>query len=326
MIDLYSLVKDTSAYKTIKNEKINDRLSHAYLILTADEKNLKDYLKIFASLLVCKNDDPCGRCRACELIKKEALSDVVFYPKGEVINSEEVNSLIEESYIKPIEEDKKVFVLLWADKMNLQAQNKLLKTLEEPSKNVHILLGATSEYPLLSTIKSRVKKLESPSFSKEKLYSVLKDECDDLERLKTAISCGDGTVGKALALYQDEKLKAITDLAEEVIVDMASSKDLIKYSVKITGLKCELDEFLSVLETLFRDMMISLTGGEELMSNANSKEKLKEAKGYTLGAIVNALEKIAEAKKRAKFNTNTTMLIEWVLFQILEGKYKWQKL
>ena len=57
--------------------------------------------------------------------------------------------------------------------MNASAQNKLLKTLEEPPKNVHILLGATSEYPLLATLKSRVKKLEIPPFDNQTIYKAL---------------------------------------------------------------------------------------------------------------------------------------------------------
>ena len=325
MTDLYSLVKETSAYLTVKGEKNSGRLSHAYFILTADGANLREYLKIFASLVACDKDEPCGVCRACNLIKNDVHSDVIFYPKGEAINSEEVNALIEESFIKPIELDKKIFVLCDAQKMNAQAQNKLLKTLEEPPQNVYILIGSTSEFPLLSTIKSRVKKLEIPSFSKEKLFEVLKSDYQDIERLKTAIACSDGTVGSVTALYDDEHLKDLTALCSEIITDMQSSKDVLKYSARIASTKCDVGELLSVLELLFREMLVG-DNGEELLTNPDEYAKIKDALGFKRGSIINALEKITEAQKRNKFNANPTMLIEWVLFQILEGKYKWQKL
>jgi DNA polymerase-3 subunit delta' len=74
------------------------------------------------------------------------------------MTSEEVNELIEESYLKPIEGDKKIFIVNRAESINHVAQNKLLKTLEEPPKGVHIIMGATNEHALLPTIKSRVKK------------------------------------------------------------------------------------------------------------------------------------------------------------------------
>lgn len=327
MIDLYSLVKETGAFKTIKGEKESGRLSHAYLILTADGENLTEYLKIFARLMVCSNGSPCNACRACTLIEKNAYSDVYLYPKtGESVTSEEVNSLIEESYLKPIEGDKKIFILTHAETMNAAAQNKLLKTLEEPPENVHILIGATSEFPLLSTVKSRVKKLEIPPYASERLFSALKEDCPDAEKLSAAIACSDGTAGNAFALYNDQTLKDVTDLAVEVIVDMQSSKDVLKYSNKIALSKCDISKFLSVLELLFRDLLAFNEKGEAFVSNKVAFEKIKDAKNFKVGSILNALEKITEAQKRKKFNANSTMLTEWLLFQILEGKYKWQKL
>ena len=210
--------------------------------------------------------------------------------------------------------------------MNTQAQNKLLKTLEEPPKNVHILIGATSEFPLLSTLKSRVKKLEIPAFSKEQLFDALKEECPDNEKLLSAISCGDGTLGKAKALYSDENLSVAIDLAIDTIVNLKSSAQVLEYSIKISSLKLELTEFLSVLELLFRDLLVYKQGKQALVINKNALEVTRNAQGYNTGAIINALEKITESYKRKKFNQSGTMLIEWLLFQILEGKYKWQKL
>ena len=327
MIDFLSLLKDTGAYKTVYSDRVNNTLSHAYLFLSADGDNLKEYLKVFAKVMCCKDIEPCRECRTCRLIDAGNFPDVLIYPKKDgAVLSEDVTSLIEESYLKPIENDKKIFILSNADTMNAVAQNKLLKTLEEPPQNVHILIGATSEFPLLSTIKSRVKKLEIPPFSKEKLYNALIEDCPDKEKLVSAISCGDGTVGKAKALYSDENLSIAIDVATDLIVNMQSSSQVLDYSVKISALKTEVTEFLSVLELLFRDMLVYFEGKEELVTNKGALEKIKNAKGFCTGAIIHALEKINESYKRKRFNQSGTMLIEWLLFQILEGKYKWQKL
>ena len=327
MIDIFSLLKDTGAYKTVYSDKINGTLSHAYLFISPDGENLKEYLKVFARLMCCEEIEPCGKCRTCKLIDSENFSDVLIYPKnGESVLSEDVVSLIEESYLKPIEIDKKIFILSNAESMNAQAQNKLLKTLEEPPQNVHILIGATSEYPLLSTVKSRVKKLEISAFSKEKLFNALTNECADSERLLSAINCGDGTVGKALALYRDENLATAMELAVDLIVNMKSSANVLDYSVKISALKIDVTEFLSVLELLFRDMLVYMQGKDDLVVNKGVIDKIKKIDGYSTGAVINALEKIGESRLRKKFNQSGTMLIEWLLFQILEGKYKWQKL
>lgn len=327
MIDYLSLIKNTGAYKTVKSDKQKGRLSHAYLFITPDKESLSFFLKIFARLIMCKEEDPCGRCRTCRLIDSGEFADVFFYPKTtENIMSDDIEDLISNTYVKPFESDKKVFVLNRAESMNASAQNKLLKTLEEPPKNVHILLGATSEYPLLSTVLSRVKKLEIPPFSYETLYNALKDDCTEEERLKDAISCGDGTVGKAKALYSDDNLKTTEDLVFDMLVNMNSSKDILKYSDRLVKEKIDTAQFLSVMSLTLRDMLCGVENKTELAFNKDKAERLKSAKGFNRGAIIYALSAVEEAQKRSKFNTNQTMLTEGLFFKILEGKYKWQKL
>ncbi|MBQ9756471.1 MAG: hypothetical protein IJV99_02600 [Clostridia bacterium] len=326
MIDLTALLKDTNAYGVVKGDLQSNRLSHAYLFLTPDGDNLTEYLKIFAKLIICK-DGGCGKCRACRLIDENSFPDLAIFPKdGESVLVDDVNSLINDSYIKPIECDKKVFIISQAQTMNLPSQNKLLKTLEEPPKGVHILIGATSEFPLLATVKSRVKKLEIPPFSPEKLVSALKGEYTDLERLNNAVECGDGTVGKAVKLYSDDSLKDAIDLVVDMLINMKSSANVLDYSIKISQTDSELSSFLSVLELILRDMLVISQGKKELCVNKNAEYIMNNSTGFSTGAIINALEKVTESYERKKFNANPTMLVEWLLFQILEGKYKWQKL
>ena len=327
MIDFTALLAETNAYRTIKGDRDNNRLSHAYLILSADGDNLTEYLKIFASLMVCQDGSPCGKCRRCKLMSENLFPDAFLFPKNGVsVLADDINDLIEESFVKPIEGDKKIFIISHAETMNASAQNKLLKTLEEPPSGVHLILGATSEFALLSTVKSRVKKLEIPAFSNEKLFSVLKNDYPDAKRLDTAIACGDGTVGKAVRLYGDEKLVGITDLVVDTLVNMNSSKDVLDYTEKILSVCQDPSEFFSVLELALRDMLAVKENASDTVANKGVAERLADTQNFCTGAIINALEKINQAEKRKKFNANPTMLIEWLLFQILEGKYKWQKL
>ena len=250
--------------------------------------------------------------KGCLLIEEKAHPDVFFYPKGQAVATDDVNSLIEESFVKPIENDKKIFVINHAETMNATAQNKLLKTLEEPPKGVHIIIGATSEFPLLSTLKSRVKKLEIPPFSSQKLFDALISDYPDSQRLNSAIACGDGTVGTAVAI--------------SVLKDMKSSADVIAFSNKVSANKGGFNQFLSVIETLLRDLLVYKEGKGDLAFNQNTLKEIVDAEKFPVGAILYALEGITEVNKRKKFNANATMLTEWFLFHILEGKYKWQKL
>ena len=321
-----SLLKQTAVYKTVLGDKLSDRISHAYLILSQDKDSLVDYLKVLASLIVCDESEPCGKCRNCSLIESEKHADVVIVNKEGAILAEDVNDIVDECYIKPIECNKKVFVIVGAEKMNQSAQNKILKVLEEPPENVHFILGSTSEFALLPTVKSRTKKLTIPPFSNQVLLDELSKECTDKERLDRAIRFGDGTVGKAKSLYFDEKFNDTIEFAKDMLCNMNSSSDVLEYSVKASKLKGDLDDILDVLEFLLRDMLVAKENSANLISNTGAYQTTKQAKGFNSGAIIHALDKLTEARKRKKFNANPQMLTEWLMLQILEGKYKWQKL
>lgn len=320
------LLKGTEAFEMLRREKSSGTVSHAYLIVCADGEYLTEYLKEFAKLIACEEGLPCGRCRNCRLIEDNAHSDVLIYPKTDAVKTEDIADLIEQSYVKPIETNKKIFLLSHAETMNLSAQNKLLKTLEEPPKNVYVILGATSEYGLLPTVLSRVKKLEIKAFEEEKLLFFLQDECPDEDRLKEAAYCADGTISGVKKLYDDKKFGEIKELCLRLVTDMKSSKQVLRFAEETLAYKDELESVVSVLEKTFSDLLKITAGKEELIKDKKDLDRLKAAEGYRTGSIVHALELIAEARKKIKFNANAQMLVEWLLFGILEGKHKWQKL
>lgn len=321
-MSLLSLLKKTEAYSVIKKEKESGALSHAYLAVCKDGEFLTEYLKLLASLIVCKENEPCKTCRNCSLISSNIHTDVLVYPKeGDSVKVEDIEDLIEQSYIKPLEIEKKVFIITHAEKMNAQSQNKLLKTLEEPPKNVVILMGATSEYGLLPTVLSRLKRLSIRDFSEGELL-----EYFNSPNARFAVSMCDGTVGDAKRLMQDEGFLAVQEFALSVMLEMKSSKEVLDYSTRITDLKKDFSLILSVLEILYRDLLMVVLGRKEFVKNKQYLERLSKAEGYKEGAVIGILEMINGARARMKFNANQTMLQEWVLFQILEEKYKWQKL
>ena len=144
------IIKSTNAYKIISGDKKRNTLSHAYLIICSDGESIRDYLKIFAKLISC-DEDGCDKCRTCRLINDENYADCTVYPQeGAKILTADVDDLISKTYIKPIENQKRLFVLSNVENMNTSAQNKILKTLEEPPENVCILMGATGDYTLLT--------------------------------------------------------------------------------------------------------------------------------------------------------------------------------
>ena len=328
MAGFTELILKSNAYRLLSADKAVGRLSHAYMVVTSDKQYLREYLKIFARLIMCENSagSSCNVCRTCRLISDEKLADAHFYPEkqGDKLGAKEAGEIIEETFVKPYELDKKIFIIEDISDMNVSGQNKLLKTVEEPSQNTFILIGASSEQGVLATIKSRVKKIEIPLFEPMQLFETLIQDCPDEDRLKTACYSYDGTVGGTLALYGDDKYALAVGLAESVLIELNSSKDVLSVTNKITASGVKILDFLNALEVLFRDMTVYFNA-ERLIENAPRKQYFDKLTGYNSPSALFALSKVSEAKKREYFNNNDIMLIERLLLSILEGKYKWKK-
>ena len=326
MIDMLPLIKNTSAYKTVKADIKSNRLSHAYLILFKDKVYSEAVLRIFAKTVFCENDDPCGNCRACRLIDEGRFPDAKEFPEnGNSIVKDDVLSLIEQSFLKPIEGDKKLFLLKNAESMNATAQNKILKTLEEPPSGVHIFMCATGEFNLLPTVRSRVKTLTIPEFSKDTLFDVMRPYYTDEEKLKAAIFCGDGTVGRSEALYGDEKTLATLSFTTDLMLNMKSSRNLPEFSKKLSDLKIDFGEFLTVFELTLRDLLCYNHGEKALVFNSEQSSRVLSAGGYNDGAIIYILDRISETRRMLAANVNAQMVSDKFLFSVLEGKHKWSK-
>ena len=306
------IIRNTNAYKIIYGEKKRGELSHAYLIVCPDGVMLKTYMKLFASLIMCENDGACGECRPCRLIDKEAYADCDFYPKdGDKIKTADIDDLVSKTIIRPIESDIRMFALVGAENMTAEAQNKILKTLEEPPRNVCILIGATSDNALLPTVKSRVKRLDVPPFSDGEIRRALGDEYPDKAKLESAIALGGGKIGSVIKAYTDGNAEKMQAFCREVLFSMRSSKDVAKYSSKIN--KDNIKDFISILKSEVANLLV--------------KDNRKAGDyGYVTGALIAISDMLSEKERALYYNANAVMVADSVLLAILGEKYKWQKL
>ena len=306
------VIRNTNAYKIIYGEKRRGELSHAYLIVCPDGVMLKTYMKLFASLIMCENDGECGECRPCRLIDKEAYADCDFYPQdGDKIKTADIDDLVSKTIIRPIESDIRMFVLVGAENMTAEAQNKILKTLEEPPRNVCILIGATTDNALLPTVKSRVKRLDVPPFSDGEIRRALGDEYPDKAKLESAIALGGGKIGSVIKAYTDGNAEKMQTFCREVLFSMRSSKDVAKYSSKIN--KDNIKDFISILKSEVANLLVK-------------DNRKAEDYGYVTGALIAISDMLSEKERALYYNANAVMVADSVLLAILGEKYKWQKL
>lgn len=321
-----NLLKSTGAYKILSRDKLCGSLSHAYLIVCRDGGYLRKYLKDLAKLITCKDDEYCEDCRLCRLIESENHSDVTFYPeRGKKIMVADVDDLVEKSYVKPIEESKRLFVLEDMSQANTQAQNKLLKTLEEPPAGVIILMGATSEYKLLPTLKSRVKRLEISPFGENVLYKEYKSEYTDDKRLRLSVGMSGGLESEVERIYNDQSSLDDYNFIIDLLLNMKNSKDVIKYTSKIT--KNNVNKFIYMLQAILRDIIAINSGGERIiLSDKETNAFVAREDEFRIGALIGIIDRLKEAELALNFNGNVNMIADNILFGILEEKHKWLKL
>ncbi len=312
------LLKNSPAYQVLLADKRAGRLSHAYMFVCQDGETVGEYLKIFAKLISCGEDDFCDNCRICRLIEDNASADVSFYPKEGKLKTDAADEVVRQSVIKPFELDKRIFVLKNIEEL-AQYQNKLLKTLEEPPKNVHLLLSSKRPSAVLSTIKSRVKTVEIPLFSEELLLEAGKRRGFYGERLELSVALSGGKMGDLVRYYETSDLLDLKDLAVDVIVDM-TTKTLPTFAAKLKN--ASMSDFISIIKLLLNKLLLYKIDGKDL----GYGKLYLAAEKCRYGAIIAIIERLSGLEKSLNFNANSAMAIDRVLFALMEEKTKWQKL
>ena len=239
-------------------------------------------------------------------------SDLNIYPNGKSVLVEDIESIIEKSQEKPMFGDKKIFIVKSIDNATFQAQNKLLKTLEEPPKNVIFLLTATNENKILPTIISRVRKEYLQKLDKTFIEQIITSPPEIFKdvipanrkyipnELKQAVNSGDGYPGKTLEFLNSTTFLTMFSTAQDIATKFMLSKELSSYSEKVVKFKDEIKLFLSLLQNVF----------EELLKTSNNKE------GYC-----QIILQINKSNLELDRNVNINLIIDNLLMKILEIKY-----
>lgn len=301
-------------YKIVAGDAAQGKLSHAYLLVCPDARNLRNFLKELAKLVSG------GDARVCDLIEREMYADCLIFPApGAKLTVADIRNIVDESYIKPVEGAKKIFVLDNVQDMNAAAQNKLLKVLEEPPENVCFLLGATNDFAVLPTVRSRTKRLDLFTFPEKEIEEHIRRTYPHRSDAAEIAAVSGGIVGRAEELAEGGSLD---ETAEELSV-LAMNLSLAS---AITAAKKYADkektaQFLSMLRLVYRDILMVKLGREDLLLSGGRTEILRKAAArYTAAALVNAQEKIAETERNLKFNANVSASLETLFVSVLEGR------
>jgi len=272
---------------------------------------LESYLIELSKLIVCGEDTSAESVRAAGLIEKKMHPDVGFYPKEKKLSVANADEIIAQSVVKPLELNMRLFVMNKFEEL-AQYQNKLLKTLEEPPKNVVLLMGSVNDSAVLSTVKSRSKILSVPLFSERQLIEALKGEYTDREKLSVAVALSGGRLGQAKRFYESDMTIRLYNTCVDLIDKMNKAQDVLRYAAILKNF--DIKDVISALKVVCGKIL----GGE--------KQFEPLAVRYRPAVFIAVVERLGKLEKTVNFNGNATMVIDRLLFAVMEEKSRWQRL
>ena len=232
-----------------------DRLPHAILIEGDPGTGKHTLARYLSAAAVCTGKErPCGECRACKQAIAFSHPDVrVTAPEDgkKLVSVGQIRDLREEAYIKPFSAPRRVFLIDKADTMNDQAQNALLKVLEEPPGPALFLLLAESASALLSTVRSRCTLLSLAPPEREVSLAFLRETCQKPEaELQTALDEASGNLGKAIGLLNGEASDSFTRTAEQFLSHFIKGEELQMLTVlaPFSSKRAETDRLFKALK------------------------------------------------------------------------------
>ncbi len=278
-------------YKSVKDKKT----SHSYLFVGIEGIGKKEIAKEFAKMLLCINDNKyCNTCKSCIEFDSNNNPDFLYIePDGNSVKIEQIRYIQRKIQEKPIISNKKVYIINDADKMTTEAQNCLLKTLEEPPEYSTIILIGSNENMFLSTIKSRCMIIHFSKIEDEKIRKYLEEKYELKDISTNMLEIFQGSIGKAIVLKdkkeQYEKIELIIkSLRQKSIIDILNMSEIL-YKSK--------EEIFDILEYI-NVILIKLAKTD-----------------YEYIKCINSVE---ETKTRLKQNANYDMSIDNMLFNMWE--------
>ena len=327
MNDFASIYGHEKIIENIKNAISRGNVSHAYIISGAKGVGKMTVAKAFAKALQCHNfnGDSCGKCISCKTFDSGNNPDIFYvYPtKTKSLGVEDIREqIVKQSDIKQYEHKYKIFIVPDADKMTEQAQNALLKTLEEPPKYVVIMLLGESTDSFIQTVVSRCVNLKLNPLSSENVKSYLiNNENIDEEKASFFAEYAQGNIGKAKELYgSSDFAKKRQDVLEFLNTCFNGKEiDAILSAKNIEEYKND-SSFLSIMEIYIRDVLVyKQTKDERFIIEKDILSRIKShAKKLSFETIAKRSDAIYECEKMLKRNVNFSLMAEVLAIRLNE--------
>lgn len=294
-MEFKNIIGNTEVKEYLNKSIKQNNILHSYLFLGTSGIGKLLIAKEFAKAILCLDEnklDSCT-CKSCTCFNGKNHPDFyVINEEGETIKIEAIRSITEKVYEKPIVSNKKVYIINDCDKMTDEAQNCLLKTLEEPPEFVVIIMISSNDNLILNTIKSRCMSVKFKKIDNNELLDYSKNVLGYTEISNNLLKSFDGSIGKAAKLQENKELY---DQIEKLIINFAK-KDLIDIILDAKILY-DKENIFDILD----HVTVCLFANIEINSN-----------------YIDCIKHVNECAKKLRANGNFDMSLDIMIFSIWE--------
>ena len=315
--------------KYISSAVENNRVSHAYILNGERGSGKKMLANLFAMTLLCETGDnePCGICHSCKQAESGNHPDIirVTHEKPNSISVDDIRTQVNNTVdIKPYQGPYKVYIIPQADMMTPQAQNAILKTIEEPPSYAVFLLLTENAETLLPTINSRcvMLKLRNIKDTLIKKYLMENLEIPDY-KADMCTAFAQGNMGRAIMLANSDHFNEIREEAVQLLKHISEMElnEIVAAVKNISVYKLEITDYLDIIMIWYRDVLLYKATKEiDKVVFKDQLQSIKEqARKSSYEGIELILESLEKAKARLKANVNFDLVMELLFLTIKEN-------
>lgn len=302
---------------------------HAYLLTGARGLGKRTLAKVLAGALFCVSESkPCGQCEACRRMYDGNEPDLltVFSDDGSTIGVDQVREIIQKVSQHAFGAGFRVVLIEPVERMTLQAQNCLLKSLEEPIANVVFLLMTHELTATLGTIASRCIRLKLTPWPDD----ILQETLLSLGHARSSVlsvlpRCG-GNIGMALEMLDESKLDRDAQTFAMEALSIASDASAVSLSTRLKEDKGGAEAYLNAIEQAVHQALMVRTGqlDEQLIASYPPLWQ-KAAKAAPVSDFNALLTAVFETRRRKAGQVNWQSNIDHLMMRLLEEHTKWQQ-
>lgn len=326
----------------LQNAITMDKVSHAYIINGPDKSGKMMLAEAFAQTLQCERledtieevksvgageMEPCMECHSCKQAMSKNQPDIIYvkHEKPNTISVDDIRTQINNDIvIKPYSSRYKIYIVDDAEKMNEQAQNALLKTIEEPPAYAIVILLTTNAAAFLPTILSRCVTLNIKVVPDEKIKKLLMSRYQIPDyQADVCVAFAQGNVGKAIQLASSDEFN---DLKASVLQLIKRLRDIDLYEMteaikQINEYKLSISDYFDLMMVWYRDVLYFKATGDVngLIFKDEVYDIKRQAEKSSYGGIEAILEALHKAQIRLNANVNFDLVIELLLLTIKEN-------